>query len=60
MNKKQSTAMILIRGWSVTDALSRWGRSYDWYHRQVNGTEAMQQRLADMINGLPDNAGDKQ
>lgn len=46
--------MILSRGWSVKDALSRWGRTYDWYHRQVNGTEVMQKRLIDMINGLPE------
>jgi len=54
MNKKQCTAMINIKGWAVKDALSRWGRTYDWYHRQVNGTEEMQTRLVDMINGLPD------
>ncbi|AUR91845.1 hypothetical protein NVP1165O_45 [Vibrio phage 1.165.O._10N.261.51.B7] len=45
--------MINIKGWAVKDALSRWGRTYDWYHRQVNGTEEMQTRLEDMINGLP-------
>lgn len=53
MNKKQATARILLRGWSIKDALSRWGRTYDWYHRQVNGTDIMNIRLSDMISGLP-------
>ncbi len=53
MNKRQTTAKINMKGWSVTDALSRWGRTYDWYHRQVNGSTEMQIRLGDMVDGLP-------
>lgn len=54
MNKKQFTASIHFKGWSVEDALSRWGRSQDWYHRNTNGTEKQKQRLEDMIKGLPE------
>ena len=54
MNKKQFTASIHLKGWSVEDALSRWGRSQDWYHRNANGTEKQKQRLEDMIKGLPE------
>tara|TARA_X000000950_G_C13788822_1_gene608446 strand:- start:766 stop:939 length:174 start_codon:yes stop_codon:yes gene_type:complete len=54
MNKKQFTASIHLKGWSVEDALSRWGRSQDWYHRNTNGTEKQKQRLEDMIKGLPE------
>ena len=53
MNKQ--TLAIKQKGWTVKDALSRWGRTWDWYSRQVNGTDIMRQRLDDMIRGLPDN-----
>lgn len=51
MNKQ--TLAIKQKGWTVKEALSRWGRSWDWYSRQVNGTELMKTRLDDMIAGLP-------
>lgn len=52
MNKKQFTASIHLKGWSVEDALSYWGRSQDWYHRNCNGTEKQKIRLTCMIKGL--------
>lgn len=52
MNKTQFTGLIKLRGWSVKDALSYWGRSQDWYHRNAHGTEKQKIRLECMANGL--------
>lgn len=54
MNKKKFTAMLHLKGWMVKDALSRWGRSQDWWTDNTNGDDKAQQRLLDMINGLPE------
>ena len=37
MINSKYTGMIKIKGWSVSDALSYWGRTYSWYHRQCKG-----------------------
>lgn len=52
MTKQMFTGQIKSKGWSVTDALSRWGRTYDWYHRNCNGNDKAKTRLKDMIAGL--------
>lgn len=58
MDRQTFTAAMRVKGWKVKDALARWGRSKDWYHRNANGTHEERQRLKDMINGLPNNAVD--
>lgn len=56
MNK--FTSILHGKGWTVKDAIARWGIDYSTYNRRCNNPK-MWQQLQDMCNGLEDRLNEK-
>ncbi len=52
MTKHQITGKIKDKGWAINEFLAYIGRSYPWYHNNINGDDKQRLRLMMLVDGL--------